>query len=210
MVFHDANPNKEFADSLLATGMSLHITDIMLAMNALSRSLQYAIEHELTVPSRAFDEDTMGIQYDLLLVPTDDASNMDRACRLAALIYMKTLTREDPCNFEPIIDGLVTAIENTSIITQNARLLFWIGLMGAMSAQRIVRRIWFREQLVILREHIGIIEWGHAETILKGISWITKIHGEAGKHVWDVIENTPPSLVFSQQLTPPLTSRPAD
>lgn len=134
MVFHDVDPNKEFADSLIATGMSLHVSDIMLAMNALSRSLEYAVEHDLTVPSRAFDEDTMGIQHDLLLVPTADASDIDLACRSAALIYMKSLTREDPCNFEPVIDILVTAIEKTNINPQNARLLFWISFMGAMSA----------------------------------------------------------------------------
>lgn len=192
LVFHNADPNKEFADSLVATGMSLYVTDIMLAMNALSRSLQYSIEHDLTVPSRAFDEDTMGIQHDLLLVPTYDASDVDLACRSAALIYMKSLTREDPCNFEAITDPLVKAIKKTSINSQNVRLLFWSSFMGAMSAQRIEKCIWFREQLVILCEHIGIIEWSHAETILQGISWITKIHGQAGKHVWDVINNTPP------------------
>ena len=208
LVFQKADPNKEFSDSLVATGMSLHVIDIMLTMNALSRSLQYSIEHDLTVPSRAFDEDTMGIQHDLLLVSTSEASDVDLACRSAALIYMKSLTREDDMDFEPIIDPLITAIKKTSINSQNVRLLFWISFMGAMSAQRIEKRIWFREQLVILREHIGIIEWRHAETILQGISWITKIHGRAGKHVWDVVETTTPSMVFAQKLTPPLTPKP--
>ncbi len=208
MVFPNANPNEDFADSLVAAGMSLRVTDIMLAMNALSRSLQYAIENQLTVPSRSFDEDTMDIQHDLLLVSTNTASNVDLACRSAALIFMKSLTRADEFNFEPIINALVTAIERTRIDTYNARLLFWINFMGATSAPRIEKRMWFREQLANLREHIGLTEWSDAEIILNSISWVTRIHGQAGKEVWDVIGNTPPSLIFSQKLTPPLTPSP--
>ena len=208
MVFPNAPPNDDLAESLVATGVSLNVTDIMLAMNALSKSLQYAINHDLTIPNRAFDEDTMGIQHDFLLIPSDEANDIDLACKSAALIYMKSLTREDPCNFEPIIDPLVAAIEKTRMNAANARLLFWINFMGAMSAQRITKRIWFREQLALIREFLSIIDWSQAEKILQDISWVTKIHSEAGKHIWDVLENMPPSLVFTQKLTPPLTPPP--
>jgi hypothetical protein len=209
MVLPNVPPDTNLSDALVATGMSLYVIDIMLAMSAFSNSLEYAIEHELTIPSRCFDEETMGIQYDLLVMRNDMASEIDVACRSAALMYMKSLTREDPCNFDAIVDPMVDSLENIRITSSNAGLLFWISLMGAMTAQNITKRIWFQEQLAVHRELLSLIDWNEAEALLHEFSWISRIHGKTGRLVWDVIEHKSPSLIFTQKLTPPLTPPPS-
>jgi hypothetical protein len=208
MVLPNAASDTNLSDALVATGISLYIIDIMLAMSAFSNSLEYAIEHKLTISSRCFDEETMGIQYDLLVMRNDTASEIDIACRSAALIYMKSLTREDPCNIDAIIDPMVDSLKNIRITSSNAGLLFWISLMGAMTAQNITKRIWFQEQLAVHRELLSLIDWNEAEALLHEFSWISRIHGKTGRLVWDIIGNNSPSLIFTQKLTPPLTPPP--
>jgi hypothetical protein len=187
MILPNSPPNRDLITLLSAAGLGLHLTEIVLVMSELSRSLEYAIDEALTIPSRAFDEDTMGIQYDLLLAPTDSANAIDTACRSACLIYMKSLTREDPCDFQPIIEALVTSIEKVEVSSSNTRLLFWINFMGATAGQCPESRSWFRENLVTLRYYLGLVEWAEAEHILKSISYVHKIHSPSGILVWSAL-----------------------
>lgn len=194
IMFPTVTDDDALAEALGASGMSLHVSDIALAMSSLSKAIEYAIDTSLTIPSRAFDEDTMGILYDLLLMRTDNTNEIDIAYRSAGLIYMKSLTREDTCNFDAIVVPMVSSIGKIQVNAANARLLFWINFMGAMTAQDNSKRVWFREQLVFLRDFLNIVEWIEAQAILKDISFIPKVHGDPSRLVWEALTSTTPSI----------------
>ena len=216
MIMPDAAPNSRLSQSMATTGMNLHMIDIMLDMNALSRSVQYATDHELTVPCRSFDEDTMGIQHDLLMLIAGDATDINIAARSAALIYMNSLTREDMfvaltprrhfqsslsdrCDVDPVVDALIGAVKRIEVNVSNVNLLFWTKMMGAMFAQQLGDRTWFCGQLSMLCEAYDIFEWYQVESILQSISWISKVHNTAGQETWDIVKSM---LSPSNRLTP--------
>jgi hypothetical protein len=205
LLFPEASPDLKLSDSLAAAGLSLYVLDIVTTMSLLSKSLQHAADQAVTIPARSFDEDSMGIQYDLLMIPAEGVTALDFACRSAALLYMKSLTRIDPCNFTPVVGNLVESVGKISLASSNARLLLWINFIGAMYAQESSKRYWFRHKLVFLREFLNLEQWSDAEAILCDISWIRQLHSVPGEKVWGMLEETNTLSITSQSTSQPLT-----
>ena len=145
----------------------------------------------------------MGIQYDLLLMPMSSANPIDIACRSAALVYTKSLTREDACNFDPVIEPMIAALKMVEVNDSNAKMLLWVNFMGAAFAKNMHSRVWFHKQVAMLRKYLRLGVWFDAESILQGISWIRAIHDQAGHLVWVLLDSMSTSSMCTPELQPP-------
>jgi hypothetical protein len=204
-MFPNADPDEELAIGFNAAGLSHHISEIMLEISAFSQSLSYAIRHQLTVPYRAYDEDTMGFQYGLLLAPKDDLRDIDIICRSGALLYLKALTREDPVPNDFISNPMITSVKKIKVNASNVNLVFWAMFMAGLFATNGFRRQFFKEELSRLHKIANLNTWHEAEEALKSIGWTPEVHSSIGFALWNQFAFSTWAPTFRQEPTPPLT-----
>ena len=121
----------------------------------------------------------MCIQHDLLALDAHSFSNLDRGCRLAALIYTNTLTREAP--FQPVNSRLLSlelksALGKTHLNEQNGTVLLWVLVLGAMVSSGTLERSFFRTKLWNLLDSLHISSWPQIHQSIRQIAWIDKVH----------------------------------
>lgn len=204
-MFPNAPTDRAMMKALGAAGLNSLVTNVMLDVSAFCKALSYAIRHQLTVPYRSFDEDTMGFQYDLLLAPKDSLGHMDIACRSATLLYMKALTREDPVPNDFISNPMIAALKKITVSTSNIKTIFWITFIGGLFATNGFRRSRFKEELAHLRRTANLNTWKEAEAVLQNRAWVSEVHGSIGYALWSEFATMSTSTFFKQELTPPLT-----
>jgi hypothetical protein len=204
-MFPNADPDGRLAMDLNAAGLSHHISGIMLDISAFSQSLSYAIRHQLTVPYRAYDEDTMGFQYDLLLAPKEHLHKIDLICRSGALLFLKALTREDPVPNDFISNPMIAALKKIEVDASNVKIVFWAMFMSGLFATNVVGRQFVKEELSRLRQIAQLHTWYDAEDLLKSIGWVPEVHSSMGFALWNQFALSTWAPAFRQEPTPPLT-----
>ena len=171
----------------LFLGLQPELSDVMSRLCELSRVLQYSADYNHSINPRAFDEDVICIQHDLLSALESTLPALSRACALAGLVYTKTLTREIPFDgsqsliiAETMKDAFCKAYPEG---VPDATVL-WIHVMAAIAASNTNDSAWFRKKLRAFRDTMGLRTWHGAEFWLQKVAWIRQVHSTYGQDLW--------------------------
>jgi hypothetical protein len=153
--------------------------------------MDYAFSRSgVSLDPKAFDEDIISIQHELLRIPDIAEREIAIACRLGALIYVKTLTREAP--FSALSSRVV--VQKLKRIAEEPRaapLLLWLYSMGGIASQGLPARSWFTNKLLEFVLLPGeLLTWMSVKEALRKILWIEMIHEGPCKQLWDETEIT--------------------
>ena len=171
----------------LSLGLEPALSDAMSRLCGLSQVLQYSADHSYPINPRAFDEDIICIQHDLLCSLKPTVSAASRACVLAGLVYTKTLTRETP--FEGNHSLIIAEAMENSFYEANFEglannIVLWIHVMAAFAATSTKDSAWFRKKVRVSRDAMGVRTWYAAESHLEHIAWIRQVHSQYGQDLW--------------------------
>jgi Fungal specific transcription factor domain len=143
---------------------------------------------------RAFDEDAILIQHRLLSTTNVAESELATACRLGALIYVKTLTRETPffpSSSKVVISKLKSLLARIVKEPRVAPLLLWLYFMGGIASRGLAARSWFTNKLLEFVLLPGeLLTWTSVKNALKRVLWVELIHEGPCKQLWDETEVT--------------------
>ena len=176
---------------LIASGVDSRLVATFHDISRFSYALQHALSSTgVLLHPRSFDEDVVIVQYELLGSQPNNKAELEKALRLAALIYMKSVSRSTPISpwssanltrkLRCILDNLADDVP--------ARLLrVWMCFVGGTASQGH-NRTWFREQLVnSLALEARTWTWEDARAAMQRVLWVEQIHNDDCKRLWDEI-----------------------
>ena len=185
--------NNDLLHILSSCDISQELRTSLLDLSRFSQALEYAFSRpEVLLHPKAFDEDVISIQHDLLSIPGATESALATACRLGALIYVKTLTRDKP--FSPptsnvVVQKLKNSLTRVAGEPGAAPLVLWLYFMGGIASQGQALRPWFTKRLLEFVISPGeLLTWVSVKKALKKVLWIELIHEGPCKQFWNETE----------------------
>ena len=158
-----------------------------------SLALEYALERdEALFHPRAFDEDTISIQRALLADPGVEAP-IERAFRISALIYMKTIMKEYPhltTTSRILVQQLKVSLKEIDEDSVLVPLHLWLFFMGGVVSQGTSERAWFVANLVRMTGAASMLNWEVIKAVLRMVLWVDNIHDRICRTLWDEVEMT--------------------
>lgn len=187
--------SNDLLHTLSSSNFSPELRTTLLDLSRFSQAIDFAFSRPgVPLHPKAFDEDIILIQHRLLSTPNVADSELASACRLGALIYVKTLTREKP--FSPssskvVIPKLKSLLAKIVKEPRAAPLLLWLYFMGGIASQGLAARSWFMNKLLEFVLLPGeLLTWMSVKKALKKILWVELIHEGPCKQLWNEIEAT--------------------
>ena len=174
---------------LIASRVSSHLVSIYHDLSRFSYALQVALDSsEIKLHPRSFDEDVVFAQYELLTSQADDESELEKALRLGAIMYVKSISRSTPLSpwsSAKLSQKLRSIVGYLAIDIPARLLLVWVCFVGASASQES-DRMWFIKRLVeILSFDAKTWTWEDAKEALRKVLWVELIHNDMYKKVWD-------------------------
>jgi hypothetical protein len=155
------------------------LSDIAQDIINLSNTIQSAMALFLPLDPERLDQDAIFIQQSLLACEISGPSQLNHAFRIAALIYVKSLTR--PVAAIAQTSQILAAKLQAQIILADAPstpFLNWMHFIGFMaSAKNSIERVWFLRGL-------GDRDWVDLRGELKQVLWVSEVHDEFGEALW--------------------------
>lgn len=170
------------------------LSDIMLQVHQLSQAINYGIDHTIPVDPFALDQDILNIQHDLLSLDDVVSASLDTACRLAALVFTRLLTRERPLavlNSETLPTAMTELLGRIPALPQTATLRMWCFFMGALAAQQTDKRLLLLNDLRKSCKMLRITTWKAAQVHLRRVAWITAALELDGHMLWQQLTLEP-------------------
>lgn len=187
--------SNDLLHTLSSSDFGPELRTTLLDLSRFSQAIDFAFSRSgVSLHPKAFDEDIIMIQHRLLSTPNVAESELATACRLGALIYAKTLTREKP--FSPssskvVIPKLKSLLMGIVKEPRAATLLLWLYFMGGIASQGLAARSWFTNKLLEFALLPGeLLTWMSVKKALKKVLWIDLIHEGPCKQLWNEIEVT--------------------
>jgi hypothetical protein len=187
--------NHDLLHILSSLDISLQLRTTLLDLFRFSKAIEYASSRPgVSLHPKAFDEDVISIQHELLSAPEIAESEIATACRLGALIYVKTLTRERP--FSPLgskilVQKLESSLTRVAEEQRAAPLLLWLYFMGGIASPGLPARSWFMSKLLEFVLYPGeLLTWASVKKALRKVLWIEMIHEGPCKQLWFETEMT--------------------
>jgi hypothetical protein len=115
-------------------------------------------EAQILLNPDAFTEDMHWIQYKLLSFPisllrSSKEQDIDRACRIGGLLYMKAILEQLPCSATGssiLLRRLQESLDRIPAVKEQAPLLLWLALIGAAMSKSGLQQTWFVAHLALL------------------------------------------------------------
>jgi hypothetical protein len=161
--------------------------------------MRRALAERRKIEPTSFDDSMFDFQYHLLEFRHEEANLIDKALRIALLIYVKTLAR--PLEIlKPQSSRLVDRLYSyVSIYTfkchctlDTSPLMLWLLFMGGIAAaQGTEVHMWFLEQIIVWVESRSGTElsWDAIQGKLDSVLWNSYVHEEVGRALWcDVLD----------------------
>ncbi|KAL3420289.1 hypothetical protein PVAG01_08787 [Phlyctema vagabunda] len=134
----------DFIDSIAGCDLHPDLVLIMMDVALFSNALRKAQDDPATVLNPyAFSEDLYWIEYRLLsftthlLTPSEEA-HIDRACRIAGLLYMKLVLNEFPYSKNGssiLLNTLRESLARLQVTRYSIQLILWISVVGSLASQ---------------------------------------------------------------------------
>jgi Fungal specific transcription factor domain len=187
--------SNDLLHTLSSSNFGPELKSTLLDLSRFSQAIDFAFSHpEVSLHPRAFDEDTILIQHRLLSTTNVTESELATACRLGALIYVKTLTREAPffpSSSKVVIPKLKSLLARIVKESRATPLLLWLYFMGGIASQGLGARSWFMNGLLGFVLLPGeLLTWMSVKKALRKVLWIELIHEGPCKQLWDETEVT--------------------
>ncbi|KAF7903198.1 uncharacterized protein EAF01_006247 [Botrytis porri] len=150
--------NSYIETSLARCGIHSNLRQTMQYLAIFYQSIQFASSFKALLDPGDFLDDIYWIEYELLSFPlsleTDQESTIDKATRIGALLFMKSILEEYPHSstgpsilLQQLQESLST-IDTATTTEQTCQWLIWLFTIGAVHSQRDhITRTWFVEQL---------------------------------------------------------------
>ena len=176
---------------LISSRINSHLVSVYHDISRFSYALQFALSStEIKLHPRSFDEDVVLTQYELLASKDHDKSDLEKALRLSAVMYVKSISRSTPLSpwsSAKLSQKLKSLIIDLAFDIPTRLLLIWMCFIGASASQE-PNRAWFMRRLVeILALDAQIWTWENAKEALRNVLWVEQIHEGPWKRVWDDI-----------------------
>ena len=148
-------------------------------LSQLSHAISYAIDQRRSVHPFSLDEDIMSIQYQMLSFVE---IGLQECCRLAILVYTKTLSRAHPLEETASrkIATLIRAAHGSIAPNQRrghgrADLYLWILVLGALVSQNTDYGRYFQDATISQMCSMGITTRAELLTALHQFVWIPRV-----------------------------------
>ncbi|MCJ1446147.1 MAG: hypothetical protein MMC23_006652 [Stictis urceolatum] len=175
------------------------------ALRQLSTYLEAAIDHpSLSIDPWDFDDRVVSTMYVFLSI-TGLTTGLQRACRLAAIIYLRLLGRPLLLKgqFGIIVDRLWAEVSKLPQTTHSPKSptrsvssskkehlapLTWILVIGSIASRDSPLGPKFMGCLCDLSIRENIAGWHSAKTLLEQVAWVEKISGGWAESVWGKLQ----------------------
>ena len=154
-----------------------------------SQAIQYVLDNRgVFLHPQSFDEDSLIIFHALLANPTIEEDSIIKACRLAALLYLKSLTRgmdHLARTSKLLADKLKAASEGIVPTLIPIPLLLWIFYIGGVATKSTPEQTWFKQKLenLFVREpELRDVEG--AKAMLEQLLWVDFVHEAPLRGLW--------------------------
>jgi hypothetical protein len=188
--------NDSLTDVLASFGFNARLVSALRELVHFTQALNYAMDkREVMFHPRAFDEDIIVLQRQLLL-HDEKEKKMEQACRLGALVYIKSIMREYPLcavTSKVLVAKLKSSLDGMAYYRNPtvAPLLLWLFFMGGMASHGTSDRAWYVAHLVRLTLVVGELPtWEGVKGCLKKILWVDGIHERPCRMLWDEVDMT--------------------
>lgn len=184
--------DQSFESMLFESDFSPMLSGAFVDLHYLCQALERAVTDQIPINPRAYEEDLICIQHDLLMSECSAEQQLENACRLAALIFLQTIMRERP--FVKSASTLLSRELKKSLLALEperlpTNLFFWVIFMGGLVSARTEESLWYRTKLCeFLVWHPDLISWKDAKGELGKTLWIDCIQEEYGVKLWQGIE----------------------
>jgi hypothetical protein len=183
-----------FTEDLKTSGFNSSLVSVLQDLVRFTYAVNYAIDHrDVLFHPRAFDEDTVLLQRALLAF-LDTETGVEKACRIGALIYMKSIIREFPStaiSSKRMVQRLKSSLTSISEDARIAPVLLWLYFMGGIASQGSSERAWFVAHLLRMTFTIGRFpSWEGVKGVLKKVLWVEPILEKVCKMLWNEVEMT--------------------
>lgn len=187
-------PSDKLGEILTSSGLCPPLTRTFLETARLSHAINCAIDRgDTSIDPQSLDQDTLLLKRDFLGASDTDQSGITSACRMGALIYVKSLTRQMWSLLQTskmLVQRLQTSLTGTSQEAAALPLLVWLFFMGGIaSEQKTQERRWFTDNLVKVTSSLDRpSRWKCVRRFLKEVLWIDAIHDGPGEALWHETE----------------------
>jgi hypothetical protein len=173
---------------------------IFLKLLLVTRAIKYALSQKAALlDPRSLDEDFVLLQHELLTTTNIQKAGLTEACRLGALLYIRSVTRQihpAPKHPRPVVRNLgstLVLIDETAATT-TMPLLLWLIFMGGIAAgEGTAQRSLFASKIAsLIVSHDELSTWDGIKRVLEETLWLQLIHEEACVRLWT--EATCPGL----------------
>lgn len=188
-------PTSQFLMLLSNSDISSEMLSIFIDLARFSAALNFAIEKSIAVHPTAFEEDFVILQYRLIDLSIQ-SYGFDDACRLAAILYIQSLSRENAFSRQICHNTtrrLKQAIQQTNVNKNNEHMFFWCTFLGALASSETMEREWFRKELDLAAARLQCRQWYDVKHNLEKVLWIGIVHDHLGIHLWNQFSH-PPSI----------------
>lgn len=186
--------------SLAHSSVSDDLVDILQDMSYLTAFLESFHSGSIVREESLlyFDDERSSIEFRILCLPSKkkkrhrdtEADNIEESCRMAAMIYIKTVFfRVEPT--APIhislVDRLRIALMQTNLQfcwDNLSELLLWVLFIGATVAQRGSTRSWFLAMSKTVCSYLQKSSWHGVKEILSKYLWSDRILEDRCRHLW--------------------------
>ncbi|ETN46581.1 uncharacterized protein HMPREF1541_00766 [Cyphellophora europaea CBS 101466] len=182
--------------TLLHLQMSLDpdLFDSLVRLQQLADAINRAIEISAPIDPFSLDQDIMTVQYDLLSLDDTVLSRLDTACKMAALIFTRMLTHEQPFEIlgaQTLPIAMLAVLDTIEIDWENSDLKFWCCFMGALAAQDTNKREASLHHLRSCSISLGVVDWENARFLLQRVAWVSPAFDQNGFDLWQLLDSVP-------------------
>jgi hypothetical protein len=127
---------------------------------------------------------------DLIHTPSS-ITPLDHACAVASLIYMRSILRDNICNFRIIdttkLQNALMQLVDLSLWVNDLRdseKLVWTVGFGAVSSAGRPERDWFVSMFRHICESLGLARWEYVKAVFQTVLWKPELDVE-GLRLWE-------------------------
>ncbi len=169
---------ERMASLLAACHIHPNLIITMTELALFSQLIQFTESHpKILLDPIVFIEDMHWTQYKLLSFPTSlsessKEQDIDHACRVGALLYMKSILEQFPYSatgFSILLRRLQESLDRIPVAKETAPLLLWLTLIGAALSKRGLERSWFVVHLALLTTFVPLTSFHGAQMPMKSL-----------------------------------------
>ncbi|TVY93879.1 hypothetical protein LAWI1_G000432 [Lachnellula willkommii] len=178
--------DREMRNILTKCGVHPNLITTMTELACFSQAIHFATEASVYFDPATFSEDLYWLEYNFLAfaakLPEGSAeTEIDKACRLGALLYLKAILQEFPHSVNGsslLLAQLRKSLTGISMQASNSPLLLWLCLVGG-SLSEMEERTWFVNCLAQIRTVSLVPSFDDFELELSRMLGLKRVFGRA-------------------------------